>query len=270
MRLFNNVSGLLTALWRYRGFILSNVKREFQLKYRNSLLGAAWTVINPLAMITVYTVVFSRVMHSRLPGVEGGFAYSIFLCAGILTWGLFAELSNRLAVVFIENANLIKKINFPRICLLVSVALSCLLNFTLVFVLFLGFLLLIGEFPGWALLNMLPLLLLQLVFSMGVGVLLGVVNVFFRDVGQMLGLVLQFWFWLTPIVYPASILPEWAQALLRWNPVAPLFMGYQTVLLKGGAPDWSALWPLVLLSIVICAMAIRVFRHRLAEMVDEL
>lgn len=264
------MSGFLTALWRYRGFILSNVKREFQLKYRNSLLGAAWTVINPLAMITVYTVVFSRVMHSRLPGIEGGFAYSIFLCAGILTWGLFAELSNRLAVVFIENANLIKKINFPRICLPVGIALSCLLNFALVFTLFLGFLLLVGAFPGLVLLSLLPLLLLQLAFATGLGVLLGVVNVFFRDVGQLLGLVLQFWFWLTPIVYPVTILPEWAQALLKWNPLAPLFVSYQAVLLKGEAPDWSALWPLVLLSVLVCFMAMRVFRHRLGEMVDEL
>ena len=109
--------GMLKSLWAYRGFILGSVKREFQLKYRNSLLGAAWTVLNPLAMIVVYTVIFSEVMRARLPGVGGTYAYSIYLCAGILTWGLFAEIVGRCQTMFIENANLLKKISFPRMCL---------------------------------------------------------------------------------------------------------------------------------------------------------
>ena len=87
--------GMLRALWAYRGFILGSVKREFQSKYRNSLLGAAWTVLNPLAMIVVYTVVFAKVMHARLPGVDSSFAYSIHLCAGVLPWGMFVEIVSR-------------------------------------------------------------------------------------------------------------------------------------------------------------------------------
>jgi len=77
------MNGMLRALWTYRGFIMGSVKREFQSKYRNSLLGGAWMVLNPLAMIIVYTVIFSQVMRARLPGVDSGFAYSIYLCAGI-------------------------------------------------------------------------------------------------------------------------------------------------------------------------------------------
>ena len=79
---------MLKPLWAYRGFIFGSVKREFESKYRNSLLGAAWTVLNPLAMIIVYTVIFSQVMRTKLPGIDSAFAYSIYLCAGILTWGL--------------------------------------------------------------------------------------------------------------------------------------------------------------------------------------
>ena len=82
---------MVKSLWAYRGFILGSVKREFQSKYRNSMLGAAWTVINPLAMIFIYTVIFSQVMKARLPGVDSTFAYSVYLCAGVLTWGLFAR-----------------------------------------------------------------------------------------------------------------------------------------------------------------------------------
>src|SRR5450631_298974 len=121
---------MLKPLWAYRGFILGSVKREFQIKYRNSLLGAAWTILNPLAMILVYTVIFSQVMRAKLPGVDSSFAYSIYLCSGVLTWGLFAEISGRAQTVFLENANLIKKINFPRLCLPVVVVLNALINFS--------------------------------------------------------------------------------------------------------------------------------------------
>ena len=111
------MNSMLKALWTYRGFILGSVKREFQSKYSNSLLGAAWNVLNPLAMIVVYTMIFSQVMKARLAGVNSTFAYSIYLCAGILTWGLFAEITSRALNVFIENANLLKKLSFPRLCL---------------------------------------------------------------------------------------------------------------------------------------------------------
>ena len=111
------MSSMVKALWNYRGFISGSVKREFQSKYRNSLLGALWTILNPLAMIIVYTVIFSEVMRAKLPGVDSTFGYSIYLCAGILTWGLFAELVGRSQTVFLDNANLLKKISFPRLCL---------------------------------------------------------------------------------------------------------------------------------------------------------
>jgi lipopolysaccharide transport system permease protein len=113
---------LIKALWAYRGFILGSVRREFQSRYQNSVLGAAWAVLNPLAMIVVYTVIFSQVMRARLPGAEtSSFAYSIYLCAGVLTWGLFAEITSRAQTVFIDNAGLLKKLSFPRMSLPVTV-----------------------------------------------------------------------------------------------------------------------------------------------------
>ncbi|EJJ1099247.1 ABC transporter permease, partial [Escherichia coli] len=83
---------VIELIWEYRGFILGNIKREFQSKYRNSLLGVTWSVLNPLSMIVVYTVIFSQVMRAKLPGVDSQYAYSIYICAGILTWGLFSDL----------------------------------------------------------------------------------------------------------------------------------------------------------------------------------
>lgn len=261
---------LVRALWAYRGFVLGSVKREFQSKYRNSLLGAAWTILNPLAMIFVYTVIFAQIMKAKLPGVDSTFGYSIYLCAGVLTWGLFAEIIGRGQTVFLEHANLIKKISFPRICLPVVVILSVGLNFMIIFGLFTLFLVVSGNFPGWAYLAVLPVLAVQILFSIGLAIIIGVLNVFFRDVGQFFGIVLQFWFWVTPIVYPATILPEGIKSLMVYNPMATFMAAYQGVLVRGVVPDWRDFIWITVISLGLCVFAMRLFRKRAGEMVDEL
>jgi len=261
---------MLRPLWAYRGFILGSVKREFQSKYRNSLLGAAWTVLNPLAMIVVYTVIFSQVMQAKLPGVDSTFAYSIYLCAGVLTWGLFAEIVGRAQNTFLDNANLLKKLSFPRLCLPVVVVANAGLNFAIIFGLFLTFLVFSGNFPGWPFVALLPVLAILVVFAIGLGITLGVLNVFFRDVGQFFGIFIQFWFWLTPIVYPANILPERLQALMRLNPMARVIEAFHVILVKGQWPNWYSLWPVVALSTLLCLIGFSLFRRHAGEMVDEL
>lgn len=262
---------MLQALWTFRGFVIGSVQREFNGKYRESMLGAFWSVANPLAMIMIYTVVFGQLMRPTLAGHENRpFAFSVYLCAGVITWGLFAEMLGRLNSVFLEHANLIKKANFPRVCLPVIVALSALLNFAIVFGLYLLFLLLIGQWPGWPILAVLPLLALQVLFTLGLGILLGTLNVFFRDVGQLTGIVLQFWFWLTPIVYTLTALPPMAQSLIRFNPMMPLISGYQRIFLDHQWPIWGSLWPLILVSLFLLMLGGRFFLSRAGEMVDEL
>ena len=261
---------MLRALWAYRGFIFGSVRREFQAKYSNSLLGAAWTVINPLAMIVVYTVVFSQIMRAKLPGVDSQFAYSIYLCAGVLTWTFFSETVSRAQNVFLENANLLKKISFPRLCLPVIVVANASLNFAIIFGLFTIFLIASGSFPGVVYLAMFPVLLIQVLFSVGLGITLGVLNVFFRDVGQLFGVVLQFWFWLTPVVYPIDILPAVVRNALRYNPMTNIITSYQNILVNGIWPDWSSLWPITIIAVLLCFWGMFLFRKHAGEMVDEL
>ena len=118
--------------------------------------------VNEVYESVVYTVVFSQVMRARLPAVDSAFGYGIFLCAGILTWGLFADIANRSQNVFLDNAALLKKMNFPRLCLPVVVVINAMLNFSIVFGLFTVFLLVSGNFPGATYLALLPLLLILL------------------------------------------------------------------------------------------------------------
>lgn len=265
-KMFSN----LNALYRYRGFILGSVKREFQSRYRRSMLGAVWLVLQPLAMILIYTLVFSQVMRAKLPGVENTYAYSIYLCAGSLTWGLFAEIIGRAQGVFIENANMLKKLNFPRICLPAIISLTALLNFAIIFSLFIIFLVFTKSFPGISFLAIIPLIILQTALALGLGITLGVLNVFFRDVGQFMGIFLQFWFWFTPIVYPLAIIPSWAHDYMLMNPMADLVIAYQTIFVQQHWPDWESLWPVVVISTIAMALGLYLFRKHSADMVDEL
>jgi lipopolysaccharide transport system permease protein len=227
-------------------------------------------VLNPLAMILVYTVIFSQVMKAKLPGVENTFGYSIYLCAGVLTWGLFAEITTRSLNIFIDNGNLLKKLSFPRLCLPLVVVLNALINFGIVFVLFTAFLIVTGSFPGLVYLALIPLVGLIMMFAVGLGIMLGVLNVFFRDVGQFFGIFITFWFWLTPIVYPITILPETGRALMAYNPMASMIEAVQGVLVQGVWPVWqSLLYPLVL-AVIFCVLGWRLFRSRSGELVDEL
>jgi lipopolysaccharide transport system permease protein len=262
--------GMSRALWAYRGFVIGSVQREFQAKYRNSVLGGLWSVLNPLSMIVVYTVVFAQVMRMRLAGVDNSFAYSIYLCAGLLTWGLFSEITARSLTMFIDNAGLLKKMSFPRLCLPVTVVANACVNFGIVFAIFTLFLIVTGNFPGLVYIALVPLLAIHIALAIGLGVSLGLLNVFFRDVGQFFGILLQFWFWLTPIVYPIKVLPDLFQDLVRLNPLTPLALGYQAILVTGHWPDWAPVGWLAAVAVGLCWLSLRLFKKRSADMVDEL
>jgi lipopolysaccharide transport system permease protein len=262
--------GTFAALWSFRGFILGSVLREFQGKYRNSLLGVAWIILNPLALMFVYIIIFSHVMRSKLPGVDGQAAYGIYLCSGLLTWGFFAEVVGRGQTVFTGHSNLLKKVKFPRTALPVIVVLNATLNFSIVFSLFLVYLAISGNWPGWVGLAVVPVLAVQIVLSLGLSVFLGILNVFFRDFGHLTGIVLQFWFWLTPIVYPVGILPEAVRQVLAFNPMYPVIAGYQEIFVMQRVPQWSDLWIPLVLGLILCVTCLRLFRRRAAEIVDEL
>lgn len=262
---------MFRSLWEYRGFILANVGREFRQRYTNSLLGGLWAVLNPLTMIVIYTVIFAGIMRPRLAGQEDNiFAYSIFLCAGLLTWGAFADMVGRMQGVFIQYGNLIKKSNFPRSCLPLIVALAVLIDFAIVVTLYLVFLGVTGNFPGWVVLAFPAVFLIQLAFGLGLGLLTATLNVFFRDVGQFVGVVLQFWFWLTPIIYSASILPEVLRDWLWLNPMYPLIAAYQGIFLNHVWPDWGSLLGVSALALALLLFSGRLFLKLVGEIVDEL
>lgn len=261
---------MLEGLWRYRSFITSMVRREFQARYLGSALGAVWSVLNPLAMIFIYTVIFGQVMRARLPGVDDGTSYGIFLCAGLLPWNMFVETLQRCTSAFVDQGNLLKKMTFPRASLPIIVLASALVNFVIIFALLLLVMLLLGRFPGWPLFGLVPLLLLQQTIAVGFGVALGVFNVFFRDAGHVVAILLQFWFWFTPIIYPLSILGERLQMLVSLNPMTAFVDAYQGILLYDRSPTWVAFLPHAVLALFALGVGRAVFRRLAGEMTDYL
>ncbi|MDD5175807.1 MAG: ABC transporter permease [Sterolibacterium sp.] len=264
------MAALLRQLWTYRGFIAANVRRDIAGRYAGTLLGGAWTLLQPLAMILIYTLVFSQLMHARLAGSDSPYAYSIYLCAGTLPWVLFAESIGRMTSVFLEYGNLIKKAQFPKVCLPAIALLAASFNFVAAFAIFLVFLTMIGAFPGWLLLPFAAVLAVQLALAAGLGVMLGTLNVFFRDIGQATTVGLQFWFWLTPIVYPLAVVPQWLQDGLRFNPMVPIVTAYQRMLVNGAPPELAPLVYPAVLALLLAALGYRLFRLHGGEMADEL
>lgn len=262
--------GMLRDVWAFRGFMAGSIKRELLSRFTGTQLGFAWVIANPLAMIAIYTVIFAEIMRPSLPGHASKFSYSIYLCAGLLTWSLFAEMLGRTVNIFVEHANVLKKVNFPKLCLPIIVVVSSSVNFAILLAIFLVFLLITGNMPGWSVLAVLPVLALQVAFTMGLGILLATINVFYRDVNQGVGVLMQFWFWLTPIVYVADALPASVKSILEWNPLWPLVRAYQDIFLTQAGLDWAALAYPLMLALVFLWLGMLSFHKLQGEIVDEL
>lgn len=246
------------------------MKREIQIRHSNTIFGMGWLIIHPAIMIAIYTAIFSKVMSSRIAGVENTYAYSIFVCIGIIHWTFFSDFTNKLVNVFLSNANLIKKISFPKMVLPIIALCNSLVSYVIMVLILIILLLASGSFPGMAFLYFIPVVLIQILFAMGLGLYLGILNIFFRDVSQMYSVVLQIWFWVTPIVYPLSVLPEYVQRYMFLNPLAVIFQSYQAIFIYGKAPDMQPLSVVAAISLLLCIGSVRLLRNRIGEVIDEL
>jgi lipopolysaccharide transport system permease protein len=262
--------GMLAGAWRYRYFISSSITTELRIKFVRSRLGGLWMILNPLAQVLIFAFVLSAVMSAKLPGINNRFAYAIYLMAGTLGWSLFAEIINRCLTLFIDSGNILKKLAFPKIALPLIVTGSALVNNVLLFVAMLTIFGVLGHVPGPALLWLPLLTIVTVAMALGLGLALGVLNVFMRDIGQVVPVALQFLYWFTPIVYMANIIPLQYRRWLVLNPLIPIISGYQDILLYGRAPDAAGLARSSLVAAVLLLLALVLFRKASPEMVDQL
>lgn len=263
-------SSYLHNLWRYRHYIASTVWMEIRLRFARSRVGGLWLVAQPLVQVAVYAIILSSVLQAKLPNTEGKYAYALYLLAGMIAWSLFAEIFNRSLTVFIDHAGTLKKVVFPRICLPAIVVAGAGFNYALLLSVTLVAVPLLGGVLSWHALSLIPLTALVMTFSAGLGLLFGTLNVFMRDIGQVIAVLLQLWFWFTPIVYPLSIVPDQVATLMAMNPMLPVVQAYQDLLVRDQLPDWSSLWPIVLVAATALLLALVMFRRAAPDMVDVL
>ena len=239
-------------------------------RFASSRIGMAWHVLHPLAMAAIYALVLSKVLGAKIGGIDQEAGYAIFLISGIAMWSFFSEIMTRCLVVFIEYGGKLKKISFPRSALPVIVvggaAITHLFLLAAVIIVF-------AFFNHWPTHHWLALPLgfgVAIGLGLGLGLLLGTFNVFSRDVLQVMTVILNLWFWLTPIVYPLEVIPEELQLLIRWNPMTPLVTYYQDVMLYGVWPDPALLIYPAVIALFLCPLALFVFRRAREEIVDVL
>jgi len=258
-------------VWTWRGFILASVVRELRARYARSLFGWLWLLLPPIVLIGIYTLVFSRLMRGAGLPDQGPYTYSIFLCAGLLTWQWFSELLSRMVGLFTNYATLIKKTTVPWYALLAVDLLVTTFGLAVQLGLFSVLLVLVDQWPGWRAALFVPLLAVQAMLAIGFGLGLAVLQVFFRDVGLTVPLVLQVWFWMTPIVYPLAALPAEFQPLLRWNLATPVIQGYQNLLLFPQVPlQWGALAVVFAVGAVCMLFSLRLMQRNRSLILDEI
>lgn len=257
------------SIWNYREFVWSSIVNEYKGRFARSKFGVAWMVIQPLAMAAIYTTVLSDILGAKLAGTDSKYGYSMYLLAGILAWSLFADIVQRCTTVFIDNAGLLKKMAFPKITLpAISIGSALVANFALL-VIVVATATILGFPIGPKVLLLIPLTILTALLASAIGVIAGVLNVFLRDIGQVVPILLQFWFWVTPIIYPLDAVPDYVKRLIRLNPVTPIVEGYQSLLLHNRLPTADILW-VALLSFVLIVLGFSLFRVASKDMVDVL
>ncbi|MCX7114381.1 MAG: ABC transporter permease [Gammaproteobacteria bacterium] len=262
---------MIQTVWQYREFVLSSILNELKIRFSRSRLGFFWMILQPLLQVMIYAFILSNVLSAKLPNMTHQHAYVFYLMSGTVAWSLIQEVVTRFLTLFIEQANLIKKMSFPKLVLVASAAGVALLNHVILFVVTIGILLLLGLPVVWPLLLFMPVLMLMLAgFAVGLGLVLGVLNVFVRDLAYVVPILLQLLFWATPIVYPISILPPQLQAIVAWNPILPMIQSYQDVMLYGQFPSGVVLLKCLVLSVMFLSMGWMVFHRANEEMADVL
>jgi lipopolysaccharide transport system permease protein len=264
------MASLFNTIWRYRSFITTSIVNEFKIRFARSKLGGLWMILQPLSQVLIYALILSTVMGAKLPTINNRYAYALYLMSGTLAWTFFNEIVTRCLTLFVDKANLIKKMQFPRLTLPVVVIGSALLNNLMLLIAILVIFSLLGHYPTSSFVWLPILTLANAILAVGIGLILGVFNVFMRDLTHIMPILLQLLFWATPIVYPITIIPEHLRHYLYYNPLYPLVESYQNLFLYDKAPEMFNLVVVSSVALIILFLGVFVFRRASPEMADVL
>jgi lipopolysaccharide transport system permease protein len=250
----------ISELWQYRELLGFLAWRDVKLRYRQTFLGVAWAILQPLAAMLVFTVFFHR-----LAGISAGgrAPYPLWSYAGLLAWNLFAQSLQRCSESVAANDRLVSKVYFPRLVIPCAAALSAVIDFLVSLLVYGGLMVYYGAVPGLQVLMLPAFLALAMLSSLGVGLWLSSLNVRYRDVRYVIPFLVQLWMFVTPVVYPASLMPEGLRVVYGLNPMVGVVEGFRWCLLG----EASGLWAMVLTSILVslALLMLGAWRFRSAE-----
>jgi lipopolysaccharide transport system permease protein len=230
-------------LWEYRELLYFLIWRDVKVRYKQTALGVAWAIIQPVLAMVVFSIFFGRL--AKMP--SDGVPYPIFAFAGLAPWTFFVHGLNQASNSLVGGANLIKKVYFPRLVMPAAAVLSGVVDFVLTFVVLLGMMLYYGIVPSGRIVLIVPLIVLAMVTSLGVALWLSALNVQFRDVRYVIPFLSQVWLFATPIAYPSSLLPEQWRTVYAINPMVGVVEGFRWALLGTG----TAPGPIIVVSVVV-------------------
>lgn len=264
---------MLQDILQAREILFMLIRREFRARYAGSNFGALWNLIHPIVLVVIYVAIFSKVMGGKM-GVNGDgnrLDYLIHLTSGMIPWLLFSEIVNRSCSVLVENSNLLKKMALPEEVLFISVFSTSFLVYSISMIALIGFLIMLGQPPSWQVLLVFPIMIALGLSALGLGMVLAVLNLLIRDVGQIVAITLQLAFWSLPIVYPPSILSAKLQMIVALNPIRGFFSLIQLIF---GSPQANfnpdTYWMMVLLPFAAMVMGMAFLRAQRSEILDAL
>ena len=247
-------------IWAYRDLLYFLTWREISLRYKQTFLGVGWAIIQPVAAMVIFTVFLGKL--ARVP--SDGIPYPVFTYLGLLPWLYFSGAVTRSAQSLVSNSQLLSKVYFPRVLIPLSATLSALADFLVAFVVLVVLMLAYHIVPAPTTVLLVPLVLLTALAALGAGMWLSAINVKYRDVTHALPFLMQVWMYATPVVYPASLVPEKYRLLLALNPLAGIIEAYRATTL-GRPIDWPTLG----VSAVVTVFALWLGLRRFAKMERE-
>src|SRR6266446_6304135 len=258
-----HVSLDLRELWQYRELLYFLTWRDVKVRYKQTILGAAWAVIQPVFMMLVFSLFFGRLAHMSSDGIP----YPIFVYCALLPWQLFAHALTESSNSLVANERLITKVYFPRLVVPISAVLGGLIDFAIAFVILLLMMAYYGIAPTRAVLALPALVLFAIMTALAVGLWLSALNVKYRDVRYTINFLIQFWLFATPVAYSSSIVPERWRPLYGLNPMAGVVEGFRWALL-GSKPPGTMLAVSVGVVIVLLIGGLYYFRRMEQEFAD--
>jgi lipopolysaccharide transport system permease protein len=248
----------MAEIWRYHELLYFLTKRDIQIRYKQTAIGVLWVVVQPVASILVFSLFFGKL--AQIP--SDGIPYPLFVFAALLPWQVFSRAMMEASNSLVSDQRLISRVYFPRMLVPMASIIAALFDFSITFLLFLGMMLYYGIVPGWAVLTLPLFLLLMTATAMGVGFWLAPLNVEYRDVVYILPFLTQLWMFLTPVVYPSSLIPEEWRPLYGLNPLAGVVDGFRWALLGVGPGPSSMLLVSASAALLLMLSGIVWFRRR--------